>query len=496
MTTTLPAQAGAVGGTAGAPGRPPTIIQGGMGVAVSNWRLARAVAAYGQLGVVSGTGIDSVMVRRLQDGDVGGHLRRAFERFPFPDIAKEALRRYFLPEGRPEGKAYARLPLPKVEGSRLQRGFTVLANFAEVYLAKEGHQGQVGINLLTKIQVPNLASLYGAMLAGVDYVLMGAGIPREIPLALDRMAEQRPASLKVDVVGGRRDAPVTLEFDPAEFGGADLDPLPRPAFLPIVSSHSLASMLSKKATGPIQGFVVEAPTAGGHNAPPRGGGSLDERGQPVYGERDAVDLAVMRDLGLPFWLAGGSGSPEALQYALAEGAAGVQVGTAFAYCQESGLTDDIKRAAIAQTLSGDTTVHTDPRASPTGYPFKVVALAGSHSDTEVYQQRTRVCDLGYLREVYQKPTGDLGYRCSSEPIEDYVAKGGDVAETEGRKCLCNALMANVGMPQTQRSGEVELPLVTSGDDMAVIARLVRPGRDGYSAAEVIDYLLGQPRTTG
>ena len=33
----------------------PTIIQGGMGVAVSNWRLARAVARAGQLGVVYGT---------------------------------------------------------------------------------------------------------------------------------------------------------------------------------------------------------------------------------------------------------------------------------------------------------------------------------------------------------------------------------------------------------------------------------------------------------
>ena len=35
----------------------PTIIQGGMGAAISNWRLARAVAKEGQLGVVSGTAL-------------------------------------------------------------------------------------------------------------------------------------------------------------------------------------------------------------------------------------------------------------------------------------------------------------------------------------------------------------------------------------------------------------------------------------------------------
>ena len=55
----------------------PPIIQGGMGVAISDWRLARAVSLRGQLGVVSGTAIETVVVRRLQDGDIGGHMRRA-----------------------------------------------------------------------------------------------------------------------------------------------------------------------------------------------------------------------------------------------------------------------------------------------------------------------------------------------------------------------------------------------------------------------------------
>ena len=52
----------------------PVIIQGGMGIAVSGWKLARAVSAEGQLGVVSGTALDGVLVRRLQLGDPEGDV--------------------------------------------------------------------------------------------------------------------------------------------------------------------------------------------------------------------------------------------------------------------------------------------------------------------------------------------------------------------------------------------------------------------------------------
>ena len=55
----------------------PLIIQGAMGIAVSDWRLARVVSRLGHLGMVSVTAIDSVLVRRLQDGDPHGNVRRA-----------------------------------------------------------------------------------------------------------------------------------------------------------------------------------------------------------------------------------------------------------------------------------------------------------------------------------------------------------------------------------------------------------------------------------
>src|ERR1035437_4525972 len=179
----------------------PPIIQGGMGAGVSAWQLARAVAVCGQLGVVSGTVLDTILVRRLQDGDVGGHMRRAMAEFPIPGVSAQVLRRYFRPAGSAHTQPYTLLPMYKQTVSVARQQLTMLANFVEVYLAKEGHDGLVGINLLTKVQLPNLASLYGAMLAGVDYVLMGAGIPGEIPGVLDSFAEHRPATIRFDVQG-------------------------------------------------------------------------------------------------------------------------------------------------------------------------------------------------------------------------------------------------------------------------------------------------------
>jgi NAD(P)H-dependent flavin oxidoreductase YrpB (nitropropane dioxygenase family) len=463
----------------------PPIIQGGMGVGVSNWVLARAVSLRGQLGVVSGVGLDTLFVRRLQDGDPGGHLRRAIGHFPIPDAGKGILARYFRPGGC-NGAGYAMLPMYDDRSAARRHLVAVLANFVEVFLAKEGHDGLVGINLLTKIQPPTLPSLYGAMLAGVSFVLMGAGIPREIPAALDRLAGHDPAAVRYDVLGGGE--ATNLTFDPRTLWPRPPEPLARPGFIAIVASNSLAAMLARKATGRVDGFVVEGPTAGGHNAPPRGTPRFNERGEPIYGERDAVDLDEMRKLGLPFWLAGGMGSPAALAAALAAGAAGIQVGTLFAFCEESGLHPEFKYAALAGAREERLDVVTDPRASPTGYPFKVVRVAGVPSSNG---ERVRVCDLGYLRTAYRRDDGRVGHRCPGEPVDAYVQKGGDARDAVGRHCLCNALLANAGKGQMRAGGGRELPLLTSGDDLRTIGAFLG-GRERYSAADVLDHLLGAP----
>jgi NAD(P)H-dependent flavin oxidoreductase YrpB (nitropropane dioxygenase family) len=457
-----------------------------MGVGVSDWRLARAVARLGQLGVVSGTALDTLLVRRLQDGDPGGHVRRALAAFPIPGVADAALAAWFREGGLPAGTPYGLLSMHRRTMGVPRQQLTVLASFVEVWLAREGHDGPVGVNLLTKVQLPNIASLYGAMLAGVDWVLMGAGIPREIPGVLDALAAHAPATMRLDVEDAPADDPAEwIAFDPAAHWPATPDvTLARPRFLPIDSATSLATTLARKATGRVDGFVVEGPTAGGHNAPPRGELRLDERGQPIYGDRDRVDLDKLRALGLPFWLAGGTGSPEGVRAALDAGASGVQVGTLFAYCDESGIDDALKARVLAAVAEGRVTVRTDPRASPTGYPFKLVEIEGLPTQDET---RRRECDLGYLRVAYRRPDGRLGYRCPAEPVADYVAKGGDAADTVGRRCLCNGLVADVGHAQRREDGP-ELPLLTAGDDLRALQGFLA-GRARYSARDVVEHLL-------
>jgi len=172
-----------------------------MGVAVSSWPLARAVAAAGQLGVVSGTALDAVLARRLQDGDPGGHLRTALAAFPVPEMAEHILARYFRLGGRRPGEPYSPVPRLGLRQDRHTQELTVVANFAEVWLAKRGHRGLVGVNYLDKIRMAMPAAVYGAMLAGVDVVLAGAGIPRELPRLLNALAgQQQPVSLPVEVI--------------------------------------------------------------------------------------------------------------------------------------------------------------------------------------------------------------------------------------------------------------------------------------------------------
>lgn len=470
----------------------PMIIQGGMGVAISNWRLAKAVSRLGQLGVVSGTGLNRVLASRLMDGDLAGHGRRALSHFPISEPGQNILNRYYVPDGKAPETPYKTPAAYTIHPPQMLDQITVIANFAEVFLAKENHAGLVGINLLEKVQLPNLASLYGAMLAGVDFVLMGAGIPTQIAGILDKLATHQPVTYRLNIVGAEKDDDYRTSFDPEEvFPGISkiMGPLKRPRFLPIVSSVVLAQALLKRSEGEVHGFVIEGPTAGGHNAPPRGALKLNEKGEPIYGEKDAVDLEKMKQLGLPFWLAGGYGQPNQLQKALDAGAAGIQVGTAFSLCDESGMEPELKKKLLRQVLDQNAHVLTSPVVSPTGFPFKVARLAGTMSESEVYAARSRICDYGGLRSIFKRANGTLGYRCPAEPVDDYVRKGGPIEDTIGRTCLCNNLAATAGFPQRRNNGYVEPPLVTSGDDLVSLSQFLDPGQTSYSAEDVITHLL-------
>ena len=465
----------------------PSIIQGGMGVAVSSWRLAREVSRSGQLGVVSGTALDVVVARRLQDGDDGGHVRRALTHFPVPAMADRLLQKYFRPGGRKTGQPYKATPQLTLRPGRASLELAVLANFVEVWLAKEGHGGVVGVNFLEKIQLATAAAAYGAMLADVDYVLMGAGIPAKIPHLLDQLAVHDPAFLDVHVEGAAGSYRAGL--DPRALTGTELPDLRRPTFLAIVSAHVLAGYLARETATCPDGFVVEGPPAGGHNAPPRGRLTLDETGQPVFGPRDEADLSKVAALGLPFWLAGSFATPERVREAKALGAEGVQAGTIFALSTDSGLRPDLRQAMLTELGEDRLEVRTDPLASPTRFPFKVASVPGTLADPAVSAARPRICDLGYLRAPYERSTGGIGYRCPSEPVEDFVRKGGSADDTAGRVCLCNGLTAAVGIGQTRSGGYQEPPLATLGTDLTGARHLLEEHPDGWSAAQAIDYLV-------
>ncbi len=322
----------------------PKIIQGGMGVGVSNWRLAQAVSKLGQLGVVSGTALDSVFVRRLADGDQGGHMRRGLDAFPFQEMAKRIWQEHFVPGGKSPDAPYKALPMHQKNDSRKLVELCMVSNFVEVFLAREGHDNPVGINYLEKVQIPHLPSIYGAMLAGVGYVLMGAGIPLHIPGVLDAFAAQHAAEYRLAITGAAQgqfanlDTPMRL--DPAEYAEG-----PLPALGPAqISGHCFVKHAGRDHAAPRQrprGWAGNRESHGRRaQCAPTWQTALNAAGEPLYGERDQVNIADLRALGVPFWLAGGYGSAAKLREALDQGATGVQVGTAFAFSRESGMEAD------------------------------------------------------------------------------------------------------------------------------------------------------------
>jgi NAD(P)H-dependent flavin oxidoreductase YrpB (nitropropane dioxygenase family) len=462
-----------------------------MGVGISSWQLAAEVARRGQMGVVSGTALEIVHARRLQLGDPGGHLRRAFEHFPVPAIARRVLDRYYISGGKGADEPYRSVPMYTLPPATALQELSVVTNFAEVWLAKEAAGGGlIGINYLRKIELPLPAAMFGAVLAGVDHVIVGAGNPDQIPPLLTKLARGDDAALDIKVQYAGADDRFQVEFSPRALMGPSLEPMRRPRMLAIVASVGLARALAQHADEPPDGFIIEGATAGGHNAPPQGPVRLDGRGQPIYGPLDVVDLREIQRLGRPFWLAGSYGSAEGLRAALSAGAAGVQVGTAFAFCRESGLASDLKARILRRVIDGEASVFTDPRASPTGFPFKVVELPGTLSDSDVYAARRRICDLGYLRCPYKSAQGRIGYRCPAEPEAIFVHKQGRPPNTQGRKCLCNALLANIGLGQLRSGGHAEPALVTSGDDLRGVGQFLAEGATSYGAADVMARILG------
>ncbi len=463
----------------------PTIIQGGMGIAVSSWQLAKEVSIAGELGVISGTAIDSVVARRLQDGDLSGDIRRAMGAYPHQDTIKEITDRFYIEGGRAEDKPYLDVPKLSIKGNLFSNKLLAVASFVEVWLAKEGHDGLIGMNILEKIQLAIPAQLYGAMLADVDYILIGAGIPAQVPHLLNEISQGNKVAMKVDVADTKDKH--YLHFDPRTLG-LDNFPIKRPLFLAIVTSHALVAYLNKDEETKPDGYVIEYHVAGGHNAPPRAKNHVNDEGEAVYNELDIPNLEKIHASGSPFWLAGGYATPEKVKEAISYGAQGVQVGSLFALANESGFTNENRSSILVSLADPTMRVMTDASASPTGFPFKVIQNNQTLSNDNLYKERTRICDLGYLRTMFQREKGGIGYRCPAEPLDNYEFKNGEVDQAQGSKCLCNALMADIGLGQVRPDGRTEISLLTFGSDLDGPRALRQLHPDGWNAVQALNFL--------
>ena len=322
----------------------PRIIQGGMGVAISGWQLARAVALTGQLGVVSGTALEVVCARRLQQGDLGGDVRRALAHFPVPGVADRILRT--LLRGRRQGR-HGAVPA----GAAVQP-----AAVAGARRAHHRRQLRRGVPRQGGPRRPGRHQLPAQDRAADPVRLLRRDARRRRPRADGRRQPGRPAraagrgwpaTSRSSCRSGSR-APTSADGDHRRRGSTRRrvrqagPPRPprRPRFDAIVASVDLADGARRGPRDPAGRLRRGGLEAGGHNAPPRGPRRLDAAGPTRLRRTRRGRSPAMAGVGLPFWMAGSYGTPAGLARAVAAGAAGVQVGTAFAYCQESGMADE------------------------------------------------------------------------------------------------------------------------------------------------------------
>jgi len=449
----------------------PKIIQGGMGAFVSGWRLARKVSGYSAtgetLGVVSGTALDRVVAILLQRGGKDADdIIRVLMASHFPEKADRVIQKYHK-------KLNVGIPVSDLNNDPNQhlRDLLFCANYAVVKLAQEGHDNPVGINYLAKVPEPLLAGLYGAVSAGVGYVLIWAGIATEVPEMLRAFSRGERAIHKIPIIGG---PDYTMELEPEKFLGTEPPLLKKPRFWPITSYTAIATKFEKKPDD-TDLYIVENKQAAGHNAPPR------KRPQPEWQEEKDIDEIISHEK--PVYLAGNQASREKYLAARARGAQGVQVGTAFAFCDDSEFEEWLRRKARRMAYNQELEIKTDPLASPTKFLFKVAQIPWTQSEEIVRETRDRACSACALRVPLQKGE-KIAYQCPAGPEQDFKDNGGDPEDLKGKVCLCNALLCAVDLVD-------DIPIVTAGNTDLV--RGLMDGPDGsYTAEDVIRAILPQP----
>jgi hypothetical protein len=70
------------------------------------------------------------------------------------------------------------------------------------------------------------------------------------------------------------------------------------------------------------------------------------------------------------------------------------------------------------------------------------------------------------------------------------AEGGNRGGHENKLCLCNGLLATVGLGQRRTLGD-ELPILTAGEGLREILAYLPAGKSSYSARNVMEQLVAR-----
>lgn len=336
---------------------PLPIIQGGMGVGVSLHPLASAVAIAGGLGVLSSACLDRLVTKRT------GRKTKTYD-----------------------------------------------AVYEEVSLAKAAG-GFAGINIMVALQRDYEASVRGAIDAGADAIISGAGLPLALP------SIQNPGDT---------------------------------ALVPIVSSARALDIICRRWERQSQrpdAVVLEGPLAGGH---------LGFRMDQVDLPENTLEtlLPAVKDYArahgdFPVIVAGGIYSHEDIARFLALGADGVQMGTRFLTTEESSATAAYKQAVVDATPD-DILVADDP-GSPCGLPFRVLTKSPMYVSA-MARSRPPKCDKGYV--LLKDAKGNFTKCPAKESNEHHF-------------CICNSLLSSAGY-----NPEDEKPIYTVGANAWRVDRIL------------------------
>lgn len=452
----------------------PRLIQAGMGVHISSAHLANTTSRLGALGVVSGAALRHVLVEDVRRGDAQAiELARTF---PLPQYVEDVLA--YAPGGRKHQQPVP-VDVPDLLQGALAKRLATIGAYVEVKRARQGHQGKVGINVMWKCSLTVLPTIYGAMLAGVDALICGAGVPMELPDIVRCIREGHDLHYAQLTGTGTHVSMKIAQDHPQDL----LAGQPEPHLMPILSNYAFSRRMldvwEKNYQARPFAFILENHQAGGHNAPPRNKATF------TADDDLATYFPKVLQLGVPIYVAGDfreGGSRHDFEEWLERGAYGIQVGSRFALSADSGMREDLREQIVAGNASGELKVETSNVMSPTGYPIKFVALEKSVADPEVYAERPRVCNRGYLTQSHFEtlPDGTIRetYVCPAMPDWQYMRLGGSPEELADRVCLCNALLSTAGFYD-----DMEPPLVTLG----VSGQMVK---EHYTARQVMEDILG------